>query len=235
MLYNSFFKRFFDFLLALLSIVLLLPVMFFLTILGFIVFKGNPFFVQLRPGKKGKDGKESIIKIIKFRSMTNEQDEFGMLKPDVMRVTNYGRFIRSKSLDELPQLFSILKGELSLVGPRPQLIKDLVFMDDKTRMRHSVKPGLTGLAQVNGRNAISWEEKFELDLKYIENISFKNDLLILINTFKKVFIRNNSSEEVDLAYDYGDWLLKENKISDEYYKSHIKEAEQIINSYRKQK
>lgn len=159
-MYEKFLKRVMDFVLSLMALLILSPIFIVLVVAGAIVMKGNPFFVQPRPGKN-----ERIFNLIKFRSMTCEKDENGKLLPDEKRLTPYGRFLRSSSLDELPEFINILKGEMSFVGPRPQLVRDMVFMTPAQRRRHSVMPGLTGLAQVNGRNAISWEHKFQYDLE----------------------------------------------------------------------
>lgn len=234
MLYNPYFKRFWDIVLSSIAIVILSPLMLALTILGAIKMKGNPFFTQLRPGKKDKHGKEKFFKLIKFRSMTCEKDKDGNLLPDEVRLTNYGKKVRSTSIDELPELFNILKGDMSIVGPRPQLVRDMVFMTDEQRIRHNVKPGLTGLAQIKGRNAIDWEEKFKWDIEYIQNISFINDVKIIGLTYKQVFVRRKlteSSEEIDLTLDYGDALLESNKVTKEKYELLQKEARNLINDY----
>ena len=234
MLYKPFFKRFWDILLSLIALVVLSPLLLFLTILGAIKMKGNPFFTQLRPGKKGKEGKEKIFKLIKFRSMTCEKDKDGNLLPDEKRLTNYGKKLRATSLDELPELFNIMKGDMSFVGPRPQLVKDMVFMNESQRHRHDVRPGLTGLAQVKGRNAIDWEEKFMWDSEYLKTFSFLNDIKIICFTFKQVFVRKNhteSSAEIDLYLDYGDELLNNNMVSKDKYELLQQEACRIINQF----
>ena len=234
MLYKPFFKRFWDIVLSTVAIVVLSPLMLVLTILGAIKMKGNPFFTQLRPGKKGKDGKEKIFKLIKFRSMTCEKDKDGNLLPDEKRLTNYGKKLRATSLDELPELFNILKGDMSIVGPRPQLVKDMVFMSSEQRKRHDLKPGLTGLAQVKGRNAITWQEKFMWDSEYLTTFSFLNDIKIICLTFKQVFVRKDhteSSAEIDLYLDYGDELLSIGKITYSEYNSHLTRAKKIIDEH----
>ena len=154
---------------------------------------GNPFFVQERPGKIGKDGKERIFKLIKFRTMTNRKDKDGNLLPDEQRLNKYGKLLRSTSLDELPELVNILVGDMSIVGPRPLLVRYLDRYSPRQRRRHEMRPGLTGLAQVSGRNAISWEERFELDVKYIENISLIGDIKILFATVRAVLKRDGIS------------------------------------------
>lgn len=195
MLYNPYFKRFWDIVLSLLAIVVLSPLMFVLTILGAIKMKGNPFFTQLRPGKKGKDGKEKIFKLIKFRSMTCEKDKDGNLLPDEKRLTNYGKKLRSTSLDELPELFNILKGDMSIVGPRPLLVEYLPFYTSIERQRHDVRPGLTGLAQINGRNFLGWDNRLSLDVQYAKKIFFFGDVKIILQTIIKVLNRSNIAEK----------------------------------------
>lgn len=187
-MYAKFIKRSLDFLLALNAFILLSPILLILTIIGAVAMKGNPFFVQPRPGKN-----ERIFKLIKFRTMTCERDENGNLLPDDKRLTKYGKFLRSTSLDELPELINILKGDMAIVGPRPLLVEYLPLYNERQRKRHQVRQGLTGLAQINGRNAISWDEKFELDIKYVENITFLGDLKILFKTFISVFKREGIS------------------------------------------
>ena len=194
---------------------------------------GKPiFFKQPRPGLiEPKTGKECIFNMYKFRTMTNERDENGKLLPDEVRLTKFGRMLRATSLDELPEAFNILKGDMSVVGPRPQLVRDMVFMSAEQRLRHTAKPGLSGLAQVNGRNAVSWEDKIKWDLKYIEKISFIGDVRIVWQTFKKVFVRRNiteSNEEIDVTLDYGDALLKEGKVTKEEYEAKQAEAKQLL-------
>ena len=188
-MYAKFFKRLIDFTLSLTALIVLFPLLLVLTIVGAIAMKGNPFFVQPRPGKKGKDGKEKIFKLIKFRTMSNAKDKNGNLLPDDVRLNKYGRFLRSTSLDELPELVNIAAGHMALVGPRPLLVKYLPLYNNEQRKRHNVRPGLTGLAQVNGRNAISWEERFDLDVKYVDSISLSIDMKIMFKTIGCVFGR----------------------------------------------
>lgn len=189
--------------------------------------KGNPFFSQLRPGKD-----EKIFKLVKFRTMSNEKDKNGELLPDEVRLNKYGKFLRSTSLDELPELWNILKGDLSIVGPRPQLVRDMVFMNEKQRRRHLVRQGLTGLAQVNGRNNISWEEKFQWDLKYVQNVTFSGDIQIIFKTIGKVLKRSDTVREGTVSdMDFGDYLLLEEKINREEYDAKQKLAKQIIENY----
>ena len=186
--YKSFFKRFYDVFLSGLSIIVLSPVLLVLTILGAIKMNGNPFFTQERPGKN-----EKIFKLIKFRSMTCEKDANGELLPDEKRLTRYGKFLRSTSLDELPELFNIFKGDMSVVGPRPLLVKYLPYYSAEQHHRHDIRPGLTGYAQVHGRNTVSWDDKFELDLKYVEGYSLFGDIRIIVDTVFTVMKREGIS------------------------------------------
>lgn len=194
-MYARFFKRFFDFVLSFGALLVLSPILIILAVIGAIAMKGNPFFCQQRPGRKGKDGKEKIFKLIKFRTMSNAKDKDGNLLPDEIRLNKYGKFLRSTSLDELPELINIALGQLSIVGPRPLLVKYLPRYTEEQRRRHDVRPGLTGLAQVNGRNAISWEEKFEFDIKYVDNITFFGDIKIILATVGVVLKRDGISSE----------------------------------------
>ncbi len=189
-MYKSFIKRMLDFIMSFVLLLLLLPILILLTVAGAIAMKGNPFFIQERPGKiKKKTGKEKIFNLIKFRTMDNRKDKDGKLLPDSVRLNNYGRFIRSTSLDELVSLVNVLKGDMSLVGPRPLLVDYLSYYTPEQRMRHNVRPGITGLAQIGGRNAISFEERFELDLEYVKNMSFFLDAYIVVKTIKTVLKR----------------------------------------------
>lgn len=193
---------------------------------------GSPvIFKQPRPGLiDPKTGKEKIFDMYKFRTMTDERDEKGELLSDEQRLPKFGRMLRATSLDELPEAFNILKGDMSIIGPRPQLVRDMVFMSDEIRMRHTAKPGLSGLAQINGRNAVTWEQKFEWDLKYIEKISFLGDLKIVWQTVKKVFGKGESSAELDVTDDYGDALLKSGRVSpDDYYEKQA-EAKKLLSA-----
>lgn len=188
-LYRRFFKRFYDFVLSLIAIVVLSPLLLILTIVGAIAMRGNPFFTQLRPGKKDKNGNEKIFRLIKFRTMSNKKDADGNLLPDAQRLNKYGAFLRKSSLDELGELVNILKGDMSIVGPRPLLVKYLPWYTEAERHRHDVRPGLTGWAQVNGRNFISWEETFDLDVYYVKKISLFLDIKIIFLSVKKVLSR----------------------------------------------
>ena len=229
-MYANFFKRVIDFLLSLLALTVLAPVLLILIVVGAIAMGGNPFFTQLRPGLiDKKTGKEKIFKLIKFRTMSNKKDKEGNLLPDEERLNKYGRFLRSTSLDELPELLNILAGQMAIVGPRPQLVRDMVFMSEETRKRHSVRPGLTGLAQCNGRNAMSWEKKFEYDLKYIEKITFFGDIAIIFKTVFKVFARDGITEEGEAtATDLGDYLLSKGEVTKENYDSLQNEAKELM-------
>lgn len=191
-MYAIFFKRFFDFTLSLIAIIVLSPVLLILTIIGAIAMGGNPFFTQERPGRiDKKTGKERIFKMVKFRTMSNARDKDGNLLPDDVRLNAYGRFLRSTSLDELPELFNILIGDMSIVGPRPLLVKYLPYYTKEERHRHDVRPGLTGLAQVNGRNHLSWNERFAMDIQYARNITFFGDIAIIFKTIVNVLKRKD--------------------------------------------
>lgn len=225
-LYKQFFKRFWDIVLSLLALSVLSWLFIVLTIVGAIAMKGNPFFVQKRPGKRKKNGEEKIFKLIKFRTMSNAKDKDGNLLPDEKRLNGYGKFLRSTSLDEFPEALNILIGDMSIIGPRPQLVRDLVFMSEEQRQRHNVRPGLSGLAQVKGRNNISWEQKFEYDLIYINKINIFYDIGIIFMTICKMFKRSDVAREgTSSDIDFGDWLLQEGKVSKEEYKKKISKAQ----------
>ncbi len=216
--YEKYIKRPMDFVFSLLVLVVLFPLLLVLTVTGAICMGGNPFFTQLRPGKD-----EKMFELIKFRSMNNKKGKDGQLLPDEQRLNKYGKFIRATSLDELPELINIIKGDMSIVGPRPQLVKDMVFMSVEQRQRYNVLPGLTGWAQVNGRNGITWEEKLELDLEYIFDINFLLDLKIIFATVPKIFNRDDiSAEGMDTAEDFGEYLLRTGKIDRNNYDDKIK-------------
>ena len=229
-MYARIFKRFFDILLSLLALSVLSPILLILIVVGAIAMGGNPFFTQLRPGKKGRDGKERIFRLIKLRTMSNKRDKDGKLLPDEQRLNRYGRILRSTSLDELPELINILLGDMSIVGPRPQLVRDMVFMSEEQRRRHDVRPGLTGLAQVNGRNNITWEEKFAYDLQYIDaGITLWNDLRIIFSTVGKVLKRSDTVREGTASdIDFGDWLVAEGKVNAEEYAQKQEEAKELM-------
>ena len=187
-MYARFFKRPLDFFCALAAILCLSPILVVLIILGAIKMKGNPFFTQPRPGLN-----EKIFKLIKFRTMTNEKDSNGNLLPDDVRLNSYGKFLRSTSLDELPELFNILKGDMAVIGPRPLLVEYLPRYNSEQKHRHDVRPGLSGLAQVNGRNAITWEQKFKYDVEYVNNVTFLGDVKIILTTLMKAVKREGIS------------------------------------------
>lgn len=223
-MYPRYIKRVLDFCCALAAICCLYPLLVVLTLVGAIMMRGNPFFTQPRPGKD-----EKIFKLIKFRTMTNQRDAQGNLLPDDVRLNAYGRFLRSTSLDELPELFNILKGDMAVIGPRPQLVRDMVFMTPEQRKRHTVRQGLSGLAQINGRNAVTWEKKIAYDLEYIEHITLLGDIKIIFTTLAKVFKRDGITEEgADTATDLGDYLLAEGRITREEYDRGQAEAKKLI-------
>lgn len=225
-LYKPFFKRFYDIVLSGIAIAVFSPVLLLLIIVGAIKMKGNPFFTQLRPGRRkklskkqckkqgvpyGTYGEEKIFKLIKFRTMTCEKDENGELLPDEKRLTKYGKFLRSTSLDELPELFNIFAGQMTIVGPRPLLVRYLPLYSEEQRHRHDVRPGLTGLAQVSGRNAISWDDKFKLDIRYVKKITLWRDIAILFRTVGKVFQRSGISQEGQATMEYFTGNSQENE------------------------
>lgn len=189
-MYARFIKRLLDFILSLIVIVVLSPLLAVLTVAGAVSMKGNPFFTQDRPGRH-----EKIFKLIKFRTMTNDKDENGNLLSDEKRLNGYGRFLRSTSLDELPELFNILIGQMAIVGPRPLLVQYLSRYNEEQRRRHEVRPGLTGYAQAHGRNSVSWEDKFAMDIWYVDHISVSTDICIIADTVKAVFRRDGISSE----------------------------------------
>ena len=183
-MYASYIKRPLDFFLSLCAVIVLSPLFLIFTVAGIFAMKGNPFFTQERPGKD-----EKIFRLIKFRTMTDARDEHGNLLPDDVRLTKFGKLLRSTSLDELPEAFNILKGDMSVIGPRPLLVKYLPLYNEEQRRRHEVRPGLSGYAQVNGRNAVSWEEKFKLDVEYVDHITFLGDVHIIFSTVMKAFVK----------------------------------------------
>lgn len=229
-MYADVFKRVIDFCLSLLALIVLSPFFLILVLAGTIAMRGNPFFVQPRPGRKGTDGKEIIFYLIKFRTMDNKTDAQGRMLPDEERLNAYGRFLRTTSADELPSLVNILIGDMAIVGPRPQLVRDMVFMTEEQRRRHTVRPGLTGLAQVNGRNNISWEEKFEYDLMYIDRgITLRGDACIILKTVGKVLSRRDIVRDGTASdMDYGDWLVSEGKLDRTEYAGGQKKAKDLL-------
>ena len=229
--YEKYGKRILDIACATAAIVVFSPL--YLGVAALVKLKlGSPvLFTQDRPGLIGKDGKETVFKMYKFRTMTDERDENGELLPDDVRLTKFGKWLRNTSLDELPEAFNILNGTMSVIGPRPQLVRDMTFMTKEQRARHTAKPGLSGLAQVNGRNGISWEEKLEWDRKYIQNVSFAGDVKIIVDTVKKAFIKQEgiTQEDMATAEDFGDWLLRTEKVAEVEYEAKQKQAKSILN------
>ena len=224
-MYKKYIKRAMDFTLSLIAIICLSWLLAIVAILVRIKLGSPVFFKQPRPGKD-----EKIFNMYKFRTMTDERDENGDLLPDNIRLTTFGKLLRKTSLDELPELFCILKGDMSIVGPRPQLVRDMVFMTDEQRKRHSVKPGLSGLAQVSGRNNISWEDKLAYDLEYIENITFLGDIKIIFMSVWKAFIKQADIETDGMATaeDLGDYLLRTGKIDTNVYDTRQEEAKELL-------
>lgn len=231
--YEKYVKRAIDIVCASAAIICFSPLYIGVAIL--VRFKlGSPvLFTQDRPGLIDEDGKETIFKMYKFRTMTDERDENGDLLPDEVRLTSFGKWLRSTSLDELPEAFNILNGTLSVCGPRPQLVRDLTFMTKEQRMRHTAKPGLSGLAQVNGRNAIKWEDKLNWDLKYIQNVSLLEDISIIVKTVKTAFIKQEGITDGDMATaeDLGDYLLNTGKIEHKEYMRKQMQAKKITNNH----
>ena len=228
--YERYIKRPLDFLLASCAAVVLSPVIGITAVLVKTRIGSPVIFFQERPGMiDPKTGEERIFRLCKFRSMTNDRDEAGNLLPDEQRMTSFGKALRSTSLDELPELFNIIKGDMSLIGPRPQLVRDMVFMTKEERRRHTVRPGLSGLAQVRGRNSLSWEGRLASDLEYVDNITFAGDMKIIAETVLKVFRRECISEEgISTSTDLGDYLLASGKVTREEYDRLQAEAEEIL-------
>lgn len=229
--YEKYIKRAMDVVCATGAIVCFSPLYIGVAILVKLKLGSPVLFTQERPGLVSKDGKETIFKMYKFRTMTDERDENGNLLPDEVRLTKFGKWLRSTSLDELPEAFNILNGTMSVIGPRPQLVRDMVFMTPEQRKRHTARPGLSGLAQVNGRNAISWEEKLDWDLKYIKKISLLGDIKIIIKTVEKAFVKQEgiTEENMATAEDFGDYLLHNGKINEEEYDKKQEIARRILN------
>ena len=229
-LYEKYGKRILDIACATAAIVVFSPL--YLGVAALVKLKlGSPvLFTQDRPGLIGKDGKETVFKMYKFRTMTDERDENGELLPDDVRLTKFGKWLRNTSLDELPEAFNILNGTMSVIGPRPQLVRDMTFMTKEQRARHTAKPGLSGLAQVNGRNGISWEEKLDWDRKYIQNVSFVGDVKIIFDTVKKAFIKQEGITQDDMATaeDFGDYLLRMGKVDVDTYRENQAKAGEIL-------
>ena len=228
-MYQRYFKRIFDVLSSVAVLLLFFPL---LIVLAWLVRSklGSPvIFTQIRPGKNGE-----LFRLYKFRSMTDERDKDGKLLPDSERMTDFGRRLRATSLDELPELINILKGDMSVVGPRPQLVRDMVFFTPEEMKRQSVLPGLTGLAQISGRNNIDWKERFRYDLQYVQHITFVEDMRIIYRTIFKVGAQEDvATEGMETSEDYGDWLLRRNRItSDDYEKSQMR-AEKILERFER--
>lgn len=222
--YARYIKRILDILLSGCALIVLSPVLLIVAVLVRAKLGSPVIFCQERPGKD-----EKIFKMYKFRSMSDARDENGELLPDEVRLTKFGRALRSTSLDELPELWNIFKGDMSIVGPRPQLVRDMVFMTPEQRLRHTVMPGLTGLAQVSGRNAISWEDKLATDLRYIQHMTFLGDVKIVLLTVKKVFCREDiSADGMDTAEDLGDYLLRTAQVSEEAYQELQAESKALL-------
>lgn len=226
--YEKYLKRFLDILIASLAIILFWWLYAVIALLVLLKLGRPVIFKQPRPGKD-----EKVFNLYKFRSMTDERDAEGNLLPDEIRLTKFGKALRASSLDELPEVLNILKGEMSIIGPRPQLVRDMVFMTLEQRQRHSVRPGLSGLAQTRGRNALPWDEKLAADLEYIQNISFRGDAKIVFDTIRQVFfhqrgMQDSSVDEVDIADDFGDYLLKSGRVTREEYAEKQRQAKEIL-------
>lgn len=227
-IYEKYVKRIFDIICALAAIIVFSWLYIIIAVLVRIKLGSPVLFTQPRPGKD-----EKIFKMYKFRSMTDARDENGKLLPDDVRLTKFGKALRATSLDELPEAFNILKGDMSVIGPRPQLVRDMVFMTPEQRKRHCVRPGLSGLAQTRGRNAISWDAKLATDLEYIGKVTFMGDVMIIINTVKQVFFKQKGQEdqtidEVDITDDFGDYLLKKGRVSKMEYDKKQAEAKALL-------
>lgn len=226
--YERFFKRPIDICCALAAIIVFCWLYIIVAILVRVKLGSPVLFTQDRPGKD-----EKIFKLYKFRTMTDARDENGNLLPDDVRLTKFGKLLRSTSMDELPEALNILKGDMSVIGPRPQLVRDMVFMTPEQRQRHSVRPGLSGLAQTRGRNAISWDGKLATDLEYIQNVTFLGDVKIIIDTVKQVFFKEKGLEgsdvdEVDITDDFGDYLLKAGRVTKEEYDKKQEQARELL-------
>ena len=227
--YEKYFKRALDVICVLTAIILFWWLYIIVALLVRINLGSPVLFTQDRPGRD-----EKIFKLYKFRTMTDDKDSEGNLLPDEKRLTKFGKLLRSTSLDELPEMWNILKGDMSLVGPRPQLVKDMVFMTSKQRERHLVLPGLTGLAQINGRNNISWEDKLRWDLRYMRHITFRMDIVILLKTVFKVLKCSDIQQNgMETAEDYGDYLLRRNKISKKKYYEKQELSKKILTGVQK--
>lgn len=233
-IYELYIKRLMDIVCSLAAIIVFSWLYIIVAVLVRVKLGSPVLFKQPRPGKiNPKTGREKIFYMYKFRSMSDERDVDGNLLPDDVRLGKFGKALRATSLDELPEAFNILKGDMSIIGPRPQLVRDMVFMTDEQRKRHTAKPGLSGLAQTRGRNALSWDGKLATDLEYIENITFLGDVKIIIDTVKQVFFKEKGIEggtvdEVDITDDFGDYLLKAGRVSKEEYDQKQAEARELL-------
>ena len=227
-IYERYVKRILDIVCALAALIVFCWLYAILAILLRIKLGSPVLFTQPRPGKD-----EKIFKLYKFRSMTDARDENGNLLPDEVRLTSFGKALRATSLDELPEAINILRGDMSVIGPRPQLVRDMVFMTPEQRLRHTVRPGLGGLAQTRGRDAISWDGKLATDLEYIQNVTFLGDVKIILDTVKQVFfhqkgLEDSNIDEVDLTDDFGDYLLKQGRVTKEEYERKQAEARALL-------
>lgn len=227
-IYERYVKRILDIVCALAALIVFCWLYAILAILVRIKLGSPVLFTQPRPGKD-----EKIFKLYKFRSMTDARDENGNLLPDEVRLTSFGKALRATSLDELPEAINILRGDMSVIGPRPQLVRDMVFMTPEQRLRHTVRPGLSGLAQTRGRNAISWDGKLATDLEYIQHVTFLGDVKIILDTVKQVFfhqkgLEDSDIDEVDLTDDFGDYLLKQGRVTKEEYERKQAEARRLL-------
>ena len=232
--YELYIKRLMDIVCSLAAIIVFSWLYIIVAVLVRVKLGSPVLFKQPRPGKIDPNtGREKIFYMYKFRSMSDERDAEGNLLPDEIRLGKFGKALRATSLDELPEAFNILKGDMSIIGPRPQLVRDMFFMTDEQRMRHTAKPGLSGLAQTRGRNALSWDGKLATDLEYIENVTFLGDVKIIIDTVKQVFFKEKGIEggtidEVDITDDFGDYLLKAGRVSKEEYDQKMNEAKGFL-------
>lgn len=229
-IYERYVKRILDIVCAVAALIVFCWLYAILAILVRIKLGSPVLFTQPRPGKD-----EKIFKLYKFRSMTDARDENGNLLPDEIRLTSFGKALRATSLDELPEAINILKGDMSVIGPRPQLVRDMVFMTPEQRLRHTVRPGLSGLAQTRGRNAISWDGKLATDLEYIQNVTFLGDVKIILDTVKQVFfhqkgLEDSDVDEVEITDDFGDYLLKVGRVDKEEYERKQAEARGLLSA-----
>ena len=231
-IYLRWVKRLLDIICSSLTIIVFWWLLLIVAILVKIKLGSPVIFKQPRPGKiDPRTGQESMFVLYKFRSMTNETDENGKLLPNEARLTKFGKLLRSLSLDELPEVFNIFMGDMSVIGPRPQLVDDVVFMTDEQRLRHLVRPGLSGLSQISGRNALSWDVKLSTDLEYLKRISFVYDFKIVLKTIVKVFRRDGDASEIDICEDYGDFLLERGSVTPDEYKERHALADKILSEY----